>query len=71
MRVARTQQTRRVFVFEGRVGRRRDLPDYARLEADTPALNGAAREKYCHGQVVADGFIAMTMAEMANFRLFA
>ena len=70
MRVAGTQQTIRVLVSDDAL--EADAPTdegelLRQLEADRPALEAVASEKYCHGRVAADGVVAITLSDIVNF----
>jgi hypothetical protein len=71
MRVAGTQQTVRVFVSEDALEGESVLADdkemLAQLDADRSALEALANEKYCRGQVAADGVVAITFVDIAKF----
>ena len=71
MRVARTQQTVRVFVSDDALQGNLDLPDEGelrgRLELDLAALQVVAREKYFQGRVASDGVVAVTLADVVKF----
>jgi hypothetical protein len=70
MRVAGTQQTVRVFVSDDAL----EGGDYAeddelraQFDADRPALEALASEKYMLGRSAADGVIAICLSDVVNF----
>jgi hypothetical protein len=71
MRVVGAQQTVRVFVSDDALEGESDLPEEDELrsqfENDRAALEAIASEKYCHGQVAADGVVAITLTDVVKF----
>ncbi len=70
MRVAGTQQMVRVFVADDAL-EADDLAEdeelRAQLESDRSALEAVASEKYSLGRVAADGVVAISLSDLANF----
>jgi hypothetical protein len=71
MRVAGSQQTVRVFVSDDALDPDTPLDDEnelrAQLDAERQALEAVASDKYCHGQVAADGVVAINLSDVVRF----
>ncbi len=71
MRTPDTMQTVRVFVADEALEGARVISSQdklrAQFEAERAALEEVARAKYSHGQVAANGMIAITLADVVGF----
>jgi hypothetical protein len=71
MRVAGSQQTVKVFISDDALDPDTPLAEEgelrAQLDSERQALEAVASEKYCHGQVAADGVVAVTLSDVVKF----